>query len=96
MSSGSQHRKKESGYSDWVPVEKVDKSVSVAVSVAAAASGAGSSAKGSEEQAKDSDSVFPETPSQVRIRFGFIQGAVAEVQRGQAPSDSANRPKCLV
>lgn len=55
VSSGSQHRKKEAdgAYGEWVPVEKKTEKPSV------------SSSAETEESNKDSDSVFPEAPSQV-------------------------------
>uniref|UniRef100_A0A8C1NHX5 Protein SON-like n=1 Tax=Cyprinus carpio TaxID=7962 RepID=A0A8C1NHX5_CYPCA len=55
VSSGSQHRKKEAdgAYGEWVPVEKKIEKPSA------------SSSSGPEETSKDSDSVFPEAPSQV-------------------------------
>lgn len=58
MSSGSQHRKKEAdgAYGEWVPVEKKKTEKPSA-----------SGSAGTEESSKENDSVFPETPSQVRL-----------------------------
>lgn len=63
VSSGSQHRKKEAdgAYGEWVPVEKKTEKPPV------------TAAAGTEETTKDSDSVFPEAPSQVSVQLQQIE-----------------------
>ncbi|KAF4119143.1 protein SON isoform X2 [Onychostoma macrolepis] len=78
VSSGSQHRKKEAdgAYGEWVPVEKKIEKPSVATT------------SGTEETSKDSDSVFPEAPSQpVDITLAVSERAVAQKRLAENPFD---------
>uniref|UniRef100_A0A8C1NH44 Protein SON-like n=1 Tax=Cyprinus carpio TaxID=7962 RepID=A0A8C1NH44_CYPCA len=78
VSSGSQHRKKEAdgAYGEWVPVEKKIEKPSA------------SSSSGPEETSKDSDSVFPEAPSQpVDITLAVSERAVAQKRLAENPFD---------
>ncbi|XP_056319663.1 protein SON-like isoform X1 [Danio aesculapii] len=78
VSSGSQHRKKEGdgAYGEWVPVEKKAEKTSA------------SSSSTTEETSKDSDSVFPEAPSQpVDITLAVSERAVAQKRLAENPFD---------
>lgn len=78
VSSGSQHRKKEGdgAYGEWVPVEKKAEKPSA------------SSSSATEETSKDSDSVFPEAPSQpVDITLAVSERAVAQKRLAENPFD---------
>ncbi|XP_026060508.1 LOW QUALITY PROTEIN: protein SON [Carassius auratus] len=78
VSSGSQHRKKEAdgAYGEWVPVEKKVEKPSA------------SSSSGTEETSKNSDSVFPEAPSQpVDITLAVSERAVAQKRLAENPFD---------
>ncbi|XP_059409456.1 protein SON isoform X2 [Carassius carassius] len=78
VSSGSQHRKKEAdgAYGEWVPVEKKVEKLSA------------SSSSGTEETCKNSDSVFPEAPSQpVDITLAVSERAVAQKRLAENPFD---------
>ncbi|KAK2908477.1 hypothetical protein Q8A67_004314 [Cirrhinus molitorella] len=78
VSSGSQHRKKEAdgAYGEWVPVEKKTEKPST------------SGSSGTEETTKESDSVFPEAPSQpVDITLAVSERAVAQKRLAENPFD---------
>ncbi|XP_077403074.1 SON DNA and RNA binding protein b [Vanacampus margaritifer] len=100
VSSGSQHRKKESktldAYGDWVPVEKTSDETKPAVPKAAASSSAGTSETlkaaelpgTAEESATDDDSVFPGPPPQpVDISQAVSERIKAQKRLAENPYD---------
>ncbi|XP_057686640.1 protein SON [Corythoichthys intestinalis] len=100
VSSGSQHRKKESktldAYGDWVPVEKTSEDTKNAVSVATVSSSSGSSEAlkapelpgSAEESGADDDNVFPDPPPQpVDISQAVSERIKAQKRLAENPYD---------
>ncbi|XP_077370606.1 SON DNA and RNA binding protein b isoform X2 [Festucalex cinctus] len=100
VSSGSQHRKKESktldAYGDWVPVEKTPDETKPAVPKAVASSSSGTSETSKAEElpgttetsASDDDSVFPGPPPQpVDISQAVSERIKAQKRLAENPYD---------
>ncbi|XP_061538746.1 protein SON isoform X2 [Phycodurus eques] len=99
VSSGSQHRKKESktldAYGDWVPVDKTPEEPKTTVSTAVASSSSGISETSkaelpatAEESVADDDSVFPGPPPQpVDISQAVSERIKAQKRLAENPYD---------
>uniref|UniRef100_A0A3B3RHW9 Protein SON-like n=1 Tax=Paramormyrops kingsleyae TaxID=1676925 RepID=A0A3B3RHW9_9TELE len=83
VSSGSQHRKKESegDYGEWVPIDrKAERDKAASASILRSTAG--------EEECKDSSSVFPDVPLQpVDITLAVSERAAAQKRLAENPFD---------